>query len=51
MFLMNMEKIKTSITIDKENIEYLEEQVKTKKFAHRSHGINYCINIVRVRGL
>jgi len=34
-------KVKLSITIDKDLVKWLDSQIQKKKFANRSHGIEY----------
>lgn len=35
--------IRTSVTLDDEIIKWIDEQIKKKKFASRSHAVEYCI--------
>jgi len=39
-----MNKMKLSITLDKETIEWLNSEIKTKRFASMSHAIDYALN-------
>ncbi|MDD3493506.1 MAG: hypothetical protein PHU95_03580 [Candidatus Thermoplasmatota archaeon] len=36
-----------TVQVSKRNIQFLEEMVKSKVFRSRSHGADYCINLVR----
>lgn len=36
-------KVRVSASLDKELLKWLDKQIKNKKFANRSHGIEYCI--------
>jgi len=36
-------KVKLSITIDKDLVKWLDSQIQKKKFANRSHGIEYAV--------
>jgi Arc/MetJ-type ribon-helix-helix transcriptional regulator len=36
-------KIKTSIALDKDLIEWIDSQVKTKRYANRTHAIEYAL--------
>jgi len=38
-----MPEIKTSVTLSEEIVKWIDEQIKTKKFASRSHAIEYCV--------
>ena len=40
-------KISIATTIDDEMLKWIESQVKTGKFANRSHGIEYCIRYTK----
>lgn len=40
-------KISIAATIDDEMLKWVESQVKTGKFANRSHGIEYCIRYTK----
>lgn len=37
-------KIKTSVTLSKELVKWIDEQIKTKRFASRSHAVEYCVD-------
>jgi len=36
-------KVKLSITIDEDFVKWLDSQIQKKKFANRSHGIEYAL--------
>jgi Arc/MetJ-type ribon-helix-helix transcriptional regulator len=36
-------KIKTSIALDEDLLKWIDEQVKTKRFANRTHAIEYAL--------
>jgi len=38
-----MSKIKLSISISKEYVDWIDEKVKKRVFANRSHGVEYLI--------
>lgn len=38
----NMGKQKTSIALDDELLEWIDQQIKTKRFANRTHAIEVC---------
>ena len=40
-------KVKKTITIDKELLVWIEEQIKEKRFASFSHAIECCVNEVK----
>jgi Arc/MetJ-type ribon-helix-helix transcriptional regulator len=40
-------KIKTSINLDEDLLKWIESQIKTKRFANRTHAIEFCIEQVR----
>jgi len=42
-------KIKTAISIDHDLLKWIENEVKSGRFANKSHGINYCVKIVKDR--
>ena len=42
-----MAKIKTSIALDKELIEWIDKMIKTKRFANRTHAIEYALQKMR----
>ena len=44
-----MPKAKTSIAIDPDLLKWIESQVKSKRFASRSHAIEYAVNELRKR--
>ncbi|MBI5061314.1 MAG: hypothetical protein HZB67_03290 [Candidatus Aenigmarchaeota archaeon] len=37
-------RIQTSVTLDKETIDWIDEQISQKVFASRSHAIEFCIH-------
>lgn len=39
-----MGKEKMSVSIDENLIKWIDSQIKTKRFASRSHGIEYALN-------
>jgi Arc/MetJ-type ribon-helix-helix transcriptional regulator len=40
-------KKKTSIAIDEELLKWIDEMVERKRFANRTHAIEYCLQHVR----
>ena len=42
-------KVKTSIALDEELIIWIDEMIKKKRFANRSHAIEYSIVTMRER--
>jgi len=36
-----------AISVDNDLVKWIESQIKTKKFANRSHGIEYCIEFTK----
>jgi Arc/MetJ-type ribon-helix-helix transcriptional regulator len=38
------EKPRIAITIDQELLDWIDEKIKSKKFANRSHAIEYCVH-------
>jgi len=40
-------KIKTSVALDEELLEWIDSQIKTKRFANRTHAIEYAIEQLR----
>jgi len=40
----SMPKVQITISLDKKFLDWLDEGIKSLKFASRSHGIEYCIN-------
>jgi len=40
-------KIKISITIDEDLIKWIDSQIKKKKFANRSHSLEYAITLLK----
>lgn len=43
-------KAKIPISIDQDLLRWIEAQVKTKRFASRSHAIQYAVNELKNRG-
>lgn len=39
-----MKRIRKYVTIDDEQIAWLDSQVKKGRFANRDEGVNYCLN-------
>jgi Arc/MetJ-type ribon-helix-helix transcriptional regulator len=42
-------KIKTSINLDEDLIKWIDSEVKTKRFANRTHAIEYALEQLRKR--
>lgn len=40
---MSLTKVKLSITIDNELVKWIDSMIKQKRFANRSHGIEYAV--------
>jgi Arc/MetJ-type ribon-helix-helix transcriptional regulator len=40
---MPAKKKQTTVTLDKEVMDFLQEQIKTKRFSSVSHGINFAL--------
>ena len=40
---MTSKKKQTSVTLDKEVMDFLQEQIKTKRFSSVSHGVNFAV--------
>lgn len=38
-----------NVSIDENLIKWLDSQIKTKRFASRSHGIEFALNKLRVK--
>lgn len=36
-------KVKTSVAIDKNLLEWIDEMIRTKRFANRTHAIEYAV--------
>jgi Arc/MetJ-type ribon-helix-helix transcriptional regulator len=36
-------KLKTSVAIDEDLLKWVDSEIKTKRFASRSHAIEYCL--------
>ena len=43
-FSLPLTKKKISITIDDDLLKWLDSKIKTKKFANRSHGLEYALS-------
>ncbi|MBL7206287.1 MAG: hypothetical protein ISS36_01670 [Candidatus Aenigmarchaeota archaeon] len=39
-----MEKVKTSVTLSNEILDWIDKEIENRKFASRSHAVEYCIN-------
>lgn len=37
------QKIKTSIALDQDLLKWIDQQIKTKRFANRTHAIEYAL--------
>jgi len=44
-------KVKTSIALDEDLIMWIDEMVKTKRFANRTHAIEFALQKLRESGL
>ena len=44
-------KTKTTVSIDMDVYRWIESMVKKGRFAHVSHGVEYCARIVKEQGL
>ena len=42
-------KVTTAISIDLDLVKWIENEMKSGRFANKSHGINYCVKTVRDR--
>lgn len=40
-------KTKTSIALDEELLEWIDSEIKTKRFANRTHAIEYALEQIR----
>ena len=40
---MTSKKKQTTVTLDKEVMDFLQEQIKTKRFSSVSHGVNFAV--------
>ena len=40
-------KIKTSVALDEELVKWIDSQIKTKRFANRTHAIEYALEQLR----
>lgn len=40
---MNFSKIQMSITLDREQVKWMDEQIDRRRFASRSHCLGYCL--------
>ncbi|MCV0366339.1 MAG: ribbon-helix-helix domain-containing protein [Nitrosopumilus sp.] len=41
---MSLSKVKLSITLDSELVKWLDQKIKKKQFANRSHGLEYAVS-------
>jgi Arc/MetJ-type ribon-helix-helix transcriptional regulator len=41
------EKLKTSIALDEDLLKWIDQQIKTKRFANRTHAIEYALQKLR----
>jgi Arc/MetJ-type ribon-helix-helix transcriptional regulator len=41
-------KIKTSVALDEELLKWIDSQIKTKRFANRTHAIEYALERLRI---
>jgi Arc/MetJ-type ribon-helix-helix transcriptional regulator len=41
---MSLSKVKLSITLDSDLVKWLDQKIKTKKFANRSHGLEFAVS-------
>lgn len=39
----DMRRVKVTVTVDKELVEWIDQQVEKRRFRNRSHGIEYAI--------
>ncbi len=39
-----MGKLKTSVTLSKSLVDWIDKQIQSRRFASRSHAVEYCIN-------
>jgi Arc/MetJ-type ribon-helix-helix transcriptional regulator len=44
---MLRKKIKTSIALDEELLKWIDSQIRTKRFANRTHAIEYALEQLR----
>jgi len=44
-------KVKTSIALDKDLLEWIDKMISTKKFANRTHAIEYALQKLREEGI
>ncbi len=44
---MTLRKIKLSITVDEGLVKWIDSMIKQKRFANRSHGIEYAVTQLR----
>lgn len=42
-----VEKQRLNITISKENLEWIEENIENNRFASRSHALDYAVTVLR----
>ena len=43
-------KVKTSIALDEDLIKWIDEMIETKRFANRTHAIEYALQRLREKG-
>jgi Arc/MetJ-type ribon-helix-helix transcriptional regulator len=43
-------KIKTSIALDEDLLKWIDTQIKTRRFANRTHAIEYALEQLRTSG-
>ena len=45
-----MNRVKVTATVDKDLVAWLDQEVETRRFRNRSHGIEYAIAELKKRG-
>ena len=45
-----MAKRKVTITLSEETLDWIDKEVKSRRFADRSHAVEYCLDFVRKGG-
>jgi len=43
-------KLKTSITLDEDLLKWIDQQIKTRRFANRTHAIEYAVQKLKESG-
>lgn len=43
-------KVKTSIALDEELLKWIDSQIRTRRFANRTHAIEYALEQLRKQG-